>query len=158
MKINMMKIKSLLFSAVSMLFVAASCTGVSTEMDKNYNQDYEINYELRSVLEKDPVNINGIDVYPYFDFFKSLKFTIKVKGGKMTSVIYDNGDIPFSPFTFAAPSGEVACEFDDTVSPNVLKLKESGDVIATYRNGELYIPFVLDCEELTYEFRFKEVK
>ena len=153
----MLKFKSLLFTAVSILFAAAPCTGVSTEMDKDYNQDYDINYELRAVLEKDPVNINGIDVYPFFDFFKSLRFTINVRDGKMTSLIFDNGDIPFSPFSFTVPSGTVACEFDDSVSPNVLRLKDSKDVIATFRNGELYIPFVLDCEEITYEFRFKEV-
>ncbi|MGN1232819.1 MAG: hypothetical protein ACI4UJ_05165 [Candidatus Cryptobacteroides sp.] len=153
----MFRIKSLLFAAVSMLFVAASCSDVPTEMDKDYNQDYDINYELRAVLEKDPVNINGIDVYPYFDFFKTLKFTIKVREGRMSSLIFDNGDVPFSPFKFSVPSGEVSCEFDDSVSPNVLRLKDSKEVIATYRNGELYIPFVLDCEELTYEFRFKEV-
>ena len=85
----MLKFKSLLFTEVSILFADASCTVVSTEMDKDYNQDYDINYELRAVLEKDPVNINGIDVYPFFDFFKSLRFTINVRDGKMTSLIQE---------------------------------------------------------------------
>ncbi|MGM9767647.1 MAG: hypothetical protein ACI3Z0_04200 [Candidatus Cryptobacteroides sp.] len=152
----MFKYKSLFAVALSVLFMA-SCGDEPTEMDKNYNPNYDITYTLRSVIEKDPVNINGIDVFPYFDFFKSLRFVIHVTDGKMTSFSYDSGDIPFSSYTFQVPSGEVACEFDTTVSPNVLRIKETGDVIAVFKNGELIVPFVLDCEELSYEYKFKEI-
>lgn len=142
--------------AVSLLLLA-SCEQVSTEADKNYDGTYDITYALGSVIEKDPVNISGIDVYPYFDFFGSLNFVINVVDGKMVSFTYDNGEIPFSAHKFAMPSGRTECEFDDTVSPNVLKIKGTDDVVATFVNGELIVPFVLDCEEISYEFHFKEV-
>lgn len=148
---------NLLFAAISAIILSVSCSESSTEMDKNYNGDYQIEYALKSVVEKDPVNINGIDVYPYFDFFKSLRFVINVKDGKMHSFSYENGDIPFSPFSFDMTSEETECFFDTSVSPNVLRIKESGNIVAEFKNGEFYMPFSLDCEEITYEFKFKEI-
>ncbi|GEM_PF-960364 len=154
---NKMKTRKILIGCLSMGLLAA-CSDVSDKMDENYNYNRDINYELRTVLEKDPVNINGIDVYPYFDFFKTLRLNIHITDGKMTSLSFDNGDIPFSAYGFDIPEGEVACEFDTSVSPNVLKIKGADNVVAIFKDGEFYVPFNLDCEEITYEFRFKEIK
>lgn len=145
-----------ILAAVFGLLALSSCEPVPTQMDPDYPSDYDIDYALREVLEKDPVNINGIDIYPYFDFFTTLRFTIHVTGGKMTSFEFSNGDIPFSPFAFDIPEGEVECYFDSESSPNVLKLK-TGETVAVFESGELYIPFKLDCKDIDYEYRFKEI-
>lgn len=143
--------------AVSGLIALSACGTESTEMSKDYPSDYDINYALRKVLEKDPVNVNGIDVYPYFDFFKSLRFTIHVREGKMSSIEFSNGDIPFSPFGFDIPSGDAECWFDTENVPNALRLKSTGEAVAYFKGGEFYIPFQLDCKDINYEFTFKEI-
>lgn len=154
-----MIMKKYLFALLSIcgLLLVPSCEQVSTEMDPDYPSDYDIDYSLREVLEKDPVNINGIDIYPYFDFFSTLRFTIHVKDGKMSTLEFNNGDIPFSPFSFEIPAGEVECYYDSQVSPNALKLKSNDAVVAYFKSGELYIPFKLDCKEIDYEYRFRKV-
>lgn len=152
----MKKIGSILLS-VLMLAAFVSCDDTSTEMDKHYNGTFDIKYGLGKVLEYDPVNVNGIDVCQYFDFFETLRFTLHVTDGKITSLSYTNADIPFSPFDFDAPSGDVDCYLDTNVLPNALKLTSTGQAIAYFRNGEFYIPFQLDCKELSYEYRFKEI-
>ncbi len=118
--------------------------------------DYDINYTLKTVMEYDPVNINGIDVYKHFDFFSSLTFVLHITDGQITSFEFNNGDVPFSAFGFEVPSGKTDCWFDSESIPNALRIKGSDDAIAYYRNGELYIPFQLDCETINYEFKFKE--
>lgn len=155
-----MKISRIFYLAlltVAAILALSSCNDVSTEMDSNYNGTYDIKYELRKVIEYDPVNVNGIDVYQHFDFFQTLRFTIHVVDEKMSSLSYDNADIPFSPFKFSAPTGTVDCYLDTQARPYELRLKDGGAVIAYFRKGEFYIPFQLDCEELSYEYTFKEV-
>lgn len=139
------------------LLLVPACQPVSNEMDPDYPSDYDINYSLKTVTEKDPVNINGIDVYPYFDFFKTFSLTIHVRDGKMATLEVDNGDVPFSPFSFDMPEGEVECYYDSQSSPNVLRLSGSDEPVAYFKSGELYIPFKLDCKDIDYEYRFKEV-
>ena len=63
-----MKKYLILIIAACSLFVAQSCKEVSNQMDPDYPADYDVNYALREVLEIDPVNVNGIDVMPYFDW------------------------------------------------------------------------------------------
>ncbi len=156
MKSKITKYLLLLLAACS-LFMHQSCKPASAEADPDYPSDYDINYELREVLEIDPVNINGIDVYPYFDFFKTLRFTIHVRDGKMSTLEFTNGDIPFAPHSFNIPAGEVECWFDTSSSPNALRLKSDDSVVAYLKKGELYMPFKLDCQEIDYEYRFKEI-
>ena len=134
-----------------------SCEDVPTEMDPNFSGTFDITYTARKVMQYDPVNINGINVAPYFDFFDTMRFTIHVVDNVMTTLSFTNADIPFSPFSFDVPQGEVECLFDTSVLPNRLVIKNTGDVIAYFRNGEFYIPFQLDCEELSYEYTFREI-
>ena len=156
MKSKIIKYSLLLFAACSLL-LQSSCKPASAEADPDYPSDYDINYELREVLEIDPVNVKGIDVYPYFDFFKTFRFTIHVRDGKMSTVSIENGNMPFSPFSFDTASGEMECYFDSQSSPNALRLKSNGEVIGYFKTGEFYIPFQLDCDQLSYEYRFKEI-
>ncbi len=141
----------------TLIFVVTSCEDTSTKMDDNYPKDYDINYALKQVIEKDPVNINGIDVYSYFDFFKTYRLTIHYKSGKISSIEFVNGDIPFSAYSFPIPSGETECYYNTESTPNTIRLKGSDDAVVYFGNGELYVPFKLDCKELTYEYRFKEI-
>ena len=76
------------YAIISLLAAACafvSCEEVSDKMSSDFPSDYTINYGLRQVLEYDPMNINGIDVVDKFDFFSTLRFTIEVHDGKMTS-------------------------------------------------------------------------
>ena len=144
-----------LFSAVILL---SSCVGEGTEMDLDYNGTYDVTYCLKSVLEYDSVNVGGINVYPYFDFFKSFRFTIHFVDEKISSVNLNNGDIPVSPYSFSLSEGDVDCYLETSVVPYELRVKSSGDVLAYYLRGEFYIPFQLDCDEISYEYRFSPVK
>ena len=92
-----MKKYLILIIAACSLFVAQSCKEVSNQMDPDYPADYDVNYALREVLEIDPVNVNGIDVMPYFDFFNDFRFVIHYRDGKISSCEMSNGDVPFSP-------------------------------------------------------------
>lgn len=153
----MKNINLLIIAAAFFLFSFAGCRPVSNQMDPGMPSDGEITYTLRQVIEYDPVNVNGIDVSPYFGFFNTLRFTIYVRDGKMTYLQYTDGDIPFSPFAFDMEEGLVECMFDTEVLPYALKLKGSGETVAYFRNGEFYIPFQLDCKDLSYEYRFREI-
>lgn len=93
-----------------------------------------------------------------FDFFKTFKFTIYRTEGEFTGLEFNNGDIPFMPYDFDIPSGKVSCYLATDVSPYELRLKESDKVVALFKNGEFYIPFSLDCIDLSYQYKFAEVK
>jgi hypothetical protein len=154
----MKKILTSFALAFSLIFAVTSCDDTSNKMDKDYPSDYDIKYALKQVIEKDPVNINGIDVYPYFDFFQTYRLTIHYKSGKISSIEFINGDIPFSTYSFPIPSGETECYYNTESTPNTIRLKGSDDAVVYFGNGELYVPFKLDCKDLTYEYRFKEIK
>lgn len=144
-----------IFAAVC---VFVSCDDVSNKMSEDYPSDYTIRYGLRQVLQYDPMNINGIDVVDKFDFFSTLRFTIQVRGGKMVCLEFSNGKVPFSPFSFELPQGEVECVFDSEVFPNELRIKGTDHVIAYFQDGEFSIPFQLDSKQLNYKYTFKEIK
>ena len=92
-----------------------------------------------------------------FDFFGTLRFTIHVKDNRMASLEFSNGDVPFSPYAFEIPSGEVECYLDTETLPNELRIKGTDNVVAYFQNGEFSVPFQLDCEELNYKYTFKEI-
>lgn len=143
-------------AAASLSFSA--CEDVSDEMSSDYPADYTIDYGIRQVVQYDPMNINGIDVASKFAFFSTLRFSIRVTGNKMTALSFSNGDVPFSPFAFDVPDGEVECELDTGALPNALRIKSTGEVIAYFQNGEFSIPFRLDSRSLSYKYTFKEIK
>ena len=65
--------------------------------------------------------------------------------------------LPFSPYAFEIPSGEVECYLDTEALPNELRIKGTDNVVAYFQNGEFSVPFQLDCEELNYKYTFKEI-
>lgn len=133
-----------------------SCEDRNGEMTDNYPQDYQLNYRISKVIQYDPINISGLDIADEFDFFNMIEFDIEYTGGKISSVSYNNGTVPFKPFAFDMTSGQkYACEFDGTSSPNRLILSETGEVIATFDGGEFIMEFGLDCSSVQYKYTFE---
>ena len=147
-----------LLAAVSFLMSFISCESVSTIADPNYDDNATIEWKLRQVMQVDPININGINLVDEFDFFSTFGFKLYREDGKFTALEFNNGEVPFDPFTFNMPQGKVACYLATEVVPHELRLKETDDVVAYFKNGEFYIPFQLDCVELSYQYKFGEVK
>lgn len=157
-KLIVMKRYALIFALIAASFSFAGCEDVSDEMTSGYPSDYTINYGIRQVMQYDPMNINGIDVAGKFEFFNTLRFVIHVEDNKMVRLSFSNGDVPFSPFGFDLPEGEVECELNTDALPNELRVKGTGKVIAYFQNGEFSIPFRLDSKSLSYKYTFKSVK
>ena len=153
-----MKRYALLSIAAAFFLFLQGCSQVSNQMDPGASPDRDIVYTLRQVLEYDPVNVNGVDVCKYFDFFSTLRFTIQVRDGKMSYLQFSEGDIPFSVLGFEVGDAPVACHLDTDVLPYALRIDSTGEAVAYFRNGEFYIPFVLDCQDISYEYRFREIK
>lgn len=147
-----------LLAALSFLMSFISCEQIQSTADPNYDDNATIEWRIREVMQYDPININGIDLVNEFDFFKSFSFKLYRTDGKFSALEFNNGDIPFMPFGFAVPSGKVECYLSTDVSPYELRLKDSDKVVAYFKNGEFYIPFQLDCIELSYQYKFGEVK
>ena len=147
----------MLSSIVAALSLLSSCVEVmpkNTEFDSPNTGTYDYTFVLNKALEIDPLNTTGIDLMPYLDWFSSFQFKVYVVDGKYTACEIDNGNIPFSPYTFAIPQGKVNCKFDTSSSPWTLKL-DSGDVVAVYKQGQFMIPFQLDCADISYEYWLK---
>ena len=153
-----MKIKTLrifYLTAFAFLLFLSCDRQLNNEMSKDYPENFQVNYKLRKVLQYDPMNINGVDISKELDFFETLKLTLNYNKGKLTTLSFDNGDIPFSPFNFESEQKfEVPCEIDYDVSPNELRIKDTNKVIAYFINSNFIMPFVLDCELLSYRYTF----
>lgn len=149
-----------IFGLLTAFILLTGCVkDVSNQMSEDYPENYDIDYEIRQVLQYDPVNINGVDISDKLDFFGSLKFSLHYKEGKITSVTYSNGNIPFSPFNFDAGSDfEVECSLDTNVFPNELRVKDSDQVIAYFQNGEFTMPFALGCGSINYKYTFVNIE
>lgn len=148
-------LKVFYLTAFILILILSCDKQISNDMSKDGLQNYEINYKLRQVMQYDPMNINGIDISKKLDFFSTLKLTLYYKEGKLTNLSYDNGNIPFSPFNFETePKFEVQCEIDYDISPNELRIKDTDKVVAYYKNGEFIMPFILDCDLLSYKYTF----
>ena len=112
-----MKKYALILTCAAACAALTGCEDVSDRMSSDYPSTYDIKYGIRQVLQYDPMNINGIDVAEKFDFFGTLRFTIHVKDNRMASLEFSNGDVPFSPYAFEIPSGEVECYLDTEALP-----------------------------------------
>lgn len=146
-----------LSSLVVSLFAFSACVEVvpqNTVAETQNLGDYEYTFTLHKVLEIDPLNTTGIDLTPYLDWFSTFSIKVYVEDGQYVACEVNNGQVPFSPYSYSIPSGKQECTLDTTESPWTLKLK-SGQVVATYRQGQFYIPFQLDCADITYEYWFK---
>lgn len=131
---------------------------ISNQMTDDYPQNYDIEYQIRQVMQYDPMNINGIDVSGKLDFFNTIRFTLHYNDGKITHLSYSNGEVPFSPFGFTTESlTETECELDTDVMPNELRIKGTDNVVAYFQNGEFVMPFQLDCSELSYRYTFANI-
>ena len=119
-----------------------------------YDMDYDFTYGLREVLQFTPTNPAGSDLYSHYDFFDTFRLKLYVVGGKISFLEIDNGDLPCQEYDFALPEGKVACYYDTVLVPHALRLKDSGETIATFENGQFVFNFVLDCEQLGYRFTF----
>lgn len=158
--------KCILLSTVAAFIMAISgCVSVSTEWEADLHPgNYEINYGLNKVLEIDPVNVSGIDVRPYFDFFDNYRMKLSVEDSKISYVEFEMGDVPFSAYGFTLPTGKTACYFDNSVLPNVLRLQNGSSrsatdpVIATLNKGEFFVEFQLDYQDITYRYYFKTME
>lgn len=155
-----MKYSKPVFLLLTAFFFLTGCMkDVSNQMSGDFPENYDIEYGIRQVLQYDPVNINGIDISKKLDFFSSLKFNLHYTGGKISSVSYSNGNIPFSPFNFDNGSDfEAECELDTQVFPNELRIKGTDRVIAYFQNGEFIMPFTLDCGSINYKYTFVNIK
>ena len=63
-------------------------------------------YRLNQVLQCSPENPSGVDIFGKLDFFATLRMTVSVSATGAV-VEFDNGDIPFLPFTEALPEGRM---------------------------------------------------
>jgi len=142
----------------AMMMLLNGCDVDRTTADPAYDGNGEITYTIREILQYDPVNINGIDLIEEFDFFSTFGFTLHRTDSKFTAVEIVPGDVPFSPYSFDIPSGKNDCYLATDTVPYELRLKDGDKVVAYFKNGEFYIPFQLDCIELSYQYKFKEVK
>lgn len=117
---------------------------------------HTVTYRLDKVLQCAPENTNGTNIISKFDFFASTRMTLRVSPTK-TTVVFENGDIPFYPFAEKLPEGEIPCEFNTNVTPNVLRIKDTDTVLATFENDGFTLSFQLDCKQLTYKYKFKSI-
>ena len=150
----------ILFIISILTFSLFSCEEeVINQMSEDYPQDYDINYEIRQVLQYDPVNIKGIDVSEKLDFFNTIRFSLHYNDGELTHISYTNGDVPFSPFNFEIDPGvKTEVELDYDVMPNELRIKGTDNVVAYFQNGEFIMPFALDCGSINYKYTFKDIQ
>lgn len=114
-------------------------------------------FVLRQVLQMDPLNPTGIDIYPYFKEFASLSLSLYFENGKIAYAEFDNGELPYNPLPFSFPSGKIACTYDNSCIPPVLRLS-TGEVLAQMIQNEPVIAFSLDYNKISYKYTFKTVK
>jgi len=124
-------------------------------IDKNYNGTFDYTFTLQKVLEKDPVNVNGIDIVDELEGYESLALKVYYVDEKITALEFTEGSVPYTAYGFNLPQGKVDCYFDTKCYPNAVKLKSDNSVIAYYKLGQFFFQFQLDCSEITYEYWFK---
>ena len=152
--------KRIIYILSAILFLGVSfesCTEIDVLMDPDMPANRDITYTLGKVIEYDDINVKGIDIAPYFDFFEKLRFNLHFENHEIVSMEFNQDELPLTPFKYARPSGVQKCYLDKEVLPWQLKL-ESGETVAYYMRGEFYIPFQLDCNTISYEYRFKAVE
>jgi len=150
-------INSTLLVAFAMLL--ASCQYAYHKND-TYSKQHDDNavevFALSSVREYDPFNPTGVEIAGEFEEFETLRLTVYYENGSIANVEFDNGDIPFSPVSFALPEGKVSCTYDDGTYPPVLRLG-TGEALVKMVNNEPVFTFSLDYNKIRYEYKFKAV-
>lgn len=115
-----------------------------------------VTYRLDKVLQCAPDNLSGTDIFRKFDFFATVRMTLS-QSPTQTTVEFDNGEVPFQPFAEALPEGKIECVLDTNVTPNVLRVKDSGQVIALFLSDGFSTTFQLDSKLLSYQYKFKSL-
>lgn len=146
---------------LGILAVAAMTCGCVQQIglhDTVADPDYEPNavstYYLWRALQIDDVNVNGIDIKPYFDWFDTFTLEIRRTDGKISGIKMNNGDIPHDKYGFNLPTDEVECYFDNSVQPNAIRRKSDDQILAVFRKGVVCMEFKLDCQTVSYRFMF----
>lgn len=128
-----------------------------TTADPNYEPNKVSTYYLWKALQIDDVNVNGIDIKPYFDWFDTFQLQIRRENGKICGIKMNNGDIPHDNYGFNLPTEEVQCYFDNSVQPNAIRRTSDDQVVAVFRKGVICMEFQLDCATVSYRFMFSGV-
>lgn len=113
-------------------------------------------YCLKQVLQCSPENPNGVDIFGKLDFFATLRMTVSVSATGAV-VEFDNGDVPFLPFAEALPEGKIECDLDHNVIPNVLRIRDTETVIATFEKDGFTTEFQLDSKLLSYKYKYTKL-
>lgn len=113
-------------------------------------------YCLKQVLQCSPENPNGVDIFGKLDFFATLRMTVSVSATGAV-VEFDNGDVPFLPFAEALPEGKIECDLDHNVIPNVLRIRDTETVIATFEKDDFTTEFQLDSKLLSYKYKYTKL-
>ena len=146
---------------LGLLAAAALATGCvktlnlhDTTMDEEYEPDKVSTFFLWKALQIDDVNVNGIDIKPYFDWFDSFQLEIRRTDGKISGIKMNNGNIPNDMYGFNLPTEEVECYFDNSVQPNAIRRKADDQIVAVFRKGVICMEFNMDCKTVSYRFMF----
>lgn len=67
-------------------------------------ETYTVTYRLDKVLLCSPDNTNGLDISGKLDYFSPLRMTLNVSP-LGTTVVFENDEVPFSPFAGLIPEG-----------------------------------------------------
>ena len=113
-------------------------------------------YCLKQVLQCSPENPNGVDIFGKLDFFATLRMTVSVSATGAV-VEFDNGEVPFLPFTEALHEGKIQCDLDHSVIPNVLRIRDTDTVIATFEKDGFTTEFQLDSKLLSYKYKYTKL-
>lgn len=154
----MKKVLYMLLLAAAMV-AAASCVKFGPNLEdtifsEDFDTDYEITYGLREVLQADPSAPSGKNIVDECEFFKNFHMTIIFEKGVVAGVEFDHDKMPYDIFPYAIPQGRQSAYYDTEAVPHVLRLT-SGEEIAKFVGGEFIIPFTLDCESISYTYKFK---
>ena len=146
---------------LGLLAAAALATGCvktlnlhDTTMDEEYEPDKVSTFFLWKALQIDDVNVNGIDIKPYFDWFDSFQLEIRRTDGKISGIKMNNGNIPHDMYGLNLPTEEVECYFDNSVQPNAIRRKTDDQIVAVFRKGVICMEFNMDCKSVSYRFMF----
>lgn len=154
----MKKIIRLISAAIAVMLLCTGCVKVltlhDTTMDPNYEGDKTSTYYLWKALQIDDVNVNGIDIKPYFDWFDTFELQVRRENGKICGIKMNNGSIPHDHYGFNLPTEEVECYFDNSVQPNAIRRASDDQIVAVFRKGVICMEFQLDCSTVSYRFMF----
>ena len=154
----MKKIIRLISAAIAVMLLCTGCVKVltlhDTTMDPNYEGDKTSTYYLWKALQIDDVNVNGIDIKPYFDWFDTFELQVRRENGKICGIKMNNGSIPHDHYGFNLPTEEVQCYFDNSVQPNAIRRTSDDQIVAVFRKGVICMEFQLDCSTVSYRFMF----